>query len=449
VLLLSCAKPQSPDWQSAGGPAPLSFPEGHRYSADELVEIALRRNAALDVARYEAEAVRGLVDQVKALWLPVIRYGFGVVVFDNDISYQVRALRAINVNVPITGNVNLLGEFSVGQILFTSGKRTSGLRQAELFARIKQLEVVHVRDGVALDVSNYYLLVLLTTDIDRVLDETVRRLRVFRQVSQELSQRGSQRSNRLDMLKAEYFIEQVEQGRVAAQAGRFEAFEALRQAAGLQRSEPMPLAAAALPPAPGAEEWLSVYAQIVKGFANRPELRQVDYLQKLRERQVEFAKAGYGPNVFFLGGGVQSVDNVNSIIDQDFLFASLFVDLPIYDPAQKGRLREALANRNAADAFQRQIEELITLEIEVTSVDAQKALANVLKAARAQATGAEHYQAARQAFSRELIDGQDLVTAIGLDSLARIQYLQAVYEYHFARAKLKRVTAEREERYGY
>ena len=112
-------------------------------------------------------------------------------------------------------------------------------------------------------------------------------------------------------------------------------------------------------------------------------------------------------------------------------------------------MREALGLEHASIAFQRQVEELITLEIEVTAVEAQKALAVVLKAGRAKLVAAEHYDATRQAYSRELLPASDVVTAIALDMLAKTQSLQAVFAYHTSKATLKRVTADREAQYGY
>src|SRR5262245_50252206 len=62
-------------------PPEPNYPADHRYTLDELIDLAIHRNASLDVARYEAEAAEGLVDQVKALWLPVLRYDFSTLAY--------------------------------------------------------------------------------------------------------------------------------------------------------------------------------------------------------------------------------------------------------------------------------------------------------------------------------------------------------------------------------
>ena len=65
------------------------------------------------------------------------------------------------------------------------------------------------------------------------------------------------------------------------------------------------------------------------------------------------------------------------------------------------------------------------------------------------ANALEAYDAARQAYTREIVGASDVVTAIVLDMLAKIQFLQVSFAYHNAQARLRRVTADREAQYGY
>lgn len=429
---------------------PPSYPPDHRYTLDELIQLATYRNAELDVARYEAEAAQGLVDQVKALWLPTLRLDFAGIVFDNDFNYKANVFDLVTLDVPVTGNFNATSSAAFAQILSTGGKRTSGLKQAKMFAAIQKLQVLRKHDAVAFDIANLYYLLCLTNDIDAVLDDAVRRIRVFRQVAQNLNQRGSLRANRLDALQADYFVSQLDQIRIQVQAGRHQAYNALRHYVGIAPGAPLILRDVSLPPAVTAKELISRSAAKMKGWFSRPELQQVDLFTKIRAEQVRFAKAAWAPNVALLGAYTDVQGNNNSVFGAiDGLVVSLLVDIPIYDPARRGRLREALGLEQASLAFQRQVEELIDLEIEVSAVDYQKAAAITVKAARAEQIAAEHYQATRQAYSRELAPASAVVTGIALDMLARIQRAQSLYAYHSANAKLKRVTADRASEFGH
>jgi outer membrane protein TolC len=443
-LLSGCASTPTAEPAAQFPPAP-SYPPDHRYTLDELLELSIHRNASLDVARYEAEAVQGLVDRVKALWLPALRWDAAAVVYDNDLSYKARALNLVTVNIPLTGGYNFENSLLYSQIIATGGKRTSGLKQARMYAAIKKLEVLVRQDSVAFDVANFYYLVCLANEIDSVLEDAIRRMRVFRQVAQGLNQRGSLRASDLDYMEADFFILELEQFRIAAQAGRQQAYEALKQFVGFDRDEPLILRSASLPPPVTLREALSVSAAIAKGFLGRPENQQVDLFTHIRQEQVKFAKTAYAPNFALLTGYVDSQGNHHTILDSvRGLVVSTIIDVPIYDPSRRAVLREALGMEQASLAFQREVEGLISLEISVTAVDAQKALVTCFKTAEAREIAVQHEQASRQAYSRELIPASGVVVGIGLNAVAKLQHLQALYVYHNARARLNRVTANRE-----
>jgi len=450
-IACGCASVKQPEVEEGAQfpPAP-SFPPDHLYTLDDLVALSIHRNASLDVARYEAESVQGLVDQVKALWLPSVRFDLAAVAYSNDLSYKARALDLLTLNVPITGAYNIVSSLGYAQILATGGKRTSGLKQARMFAEIKKLDVLRQQDAVAFDVATYFHLICLTTDIDTVLEDSERRLRVYRQVAQELNRNGSLRASGLDGLQADFFVSQLEQLRVAVQAGRRQAYGALRHFVGVSRDELLELKSASLPEAPTPLESFSAYGTVMAGFIGRPEAHQLELFAAIRAEQVKFAKAAWQPNIATVGTYVDTQGNHHTILETiDGLIASLIIDIPLYDAGRLGKLREALGLEQASLAFQRQFEDLITLEIEVAAIDAQKALTIVLKTARAKEIAAEYYDGVRQAYSRELVPTSEVVMAIGLDTVAKILHSQALYAYHDSRAKLKRVTADREAQYGY
>ena len=430
-------------------PAP-TYPPDHQYSLDELVELSIFRNPSLDVSRYAAEAVQGLVDQVKALWLPAVRYDFAATAYNNDLSYRVRAFHIATINVPLTSAYNITNNVALAQIVSTGGKRTSGLKQAKMFAALTKIDVLRQQDLVAYGVATFYQLVCLTNDIDAVLDDTLRRLRVFRQVAQNLNARGSLRASDLDTLEADLLVSELEQLQIAVRAGRQQAYAALKKTVGLSPEEPLELRQASLPALLTPQERLSVIAAAADGFLHRPENREVDLYARIRAEQVRFAKAAWAPNIAVFGTEIDITGDTNSILNAvDGLIAGIIIDVPIYDPARRARLREALGMEQAALALQREVEQLLTLEIDASAVEAQKALAIVLRAAEAKKLAADHYDASRQAYSRELIPASGVVTALGLDALAKAGYLQALFCYHNARANLKRAAADRETRYDY
>ena len=438
-----------PEAQVQFPPAP-TYPPEHEYTLDELVELSIRRNASLDVSRYLAEAADGLVDQVKALWLPTVNYTFAATTYDNDFNYDVRALHLTTINVPLTSGYNLANNVLLGQIIATGGKRTSGLKQAKMLAALLKWDVLRQQDLVACEVATFYQLVALSNDIDGVLDDALRRIRVFRQVADNLTARGTFRASTLNVLEADLVVAELEQLQMALRAARQQAYGALKHAVGVEPDEPLLLRQASLPPPVTPLERISVIAAAVQGFLNRPENRSLDLFAQIAREQVHFAKSMWAPNVVFFSSAINVTGNSHAILNAlDGLIAGILVNLPLYDAAQRAGLRQALGHEQAALALQREIERCITLEIDVTALDAQRAVAALAAAQRAREAAAEHEDAARQAYSRELIPASDVVAAVAVNALGKAGYLQALFSYHNARSRLKRATADRETPYGY
>ncbi len=450
TLLAGCCAPGNRCECAAPLPPAPTYPPDHLYSLDELIALSIYRNSGLDAARYEAEALQGLVDQVKALWLPSLRYDFAATAYNNDLSYRVRAYHVATLNVPLTGAYNLTNNFALAQIVSTGGKRTSALKQARMLADVARLDVLRQQDLIAFEVATFYNLVCLANDIDDVLEDTLRRMRVYRQVAENITARGSLRSNRLNNLEADLVIKELEQLQTATQGGRQKAYAALKQAVGLNPNEPLLLRSVSLAPAVTPEELISVAAKVAQGFVCRPETREVDLFAKIFAEQVRFAKAAWAPNIAFAVDEVNITGNHSTILNAvQGLIVGVVFDLPLYDPGRRARLRAALNLEQASLAIQQELEQLITLDIQVTAIGMQEAVALWVRSVRAQQVTAEHFESAREAYSRELITAPTLVVALAIDAVAKIGQMTALFNYQVARANLKRATADRESPYGY
>lgn len=426
------------------------YPADHEYSLDEMIDLSVYDNPGLDAARYTAAAAEGFVDIAKSLYLPTVGYDFVAAGYSNDLSYSQRVLGLVRVNIPLTSAYTINNTASVAQIVATFGKRTSVLRQTKDLVAIQKLEILALQDCIAFQVAEFYFLVGLANDIDAVLEDTLRRLRVFHKVAQGLNQRGSLRASSLDTLEASLLITQIEQLRIATQAARQQAYEALRVAIGLPHDKPLRLRAASLPPPTSTIEILDNAATLARGFWQRPELRQLDLLADLFHEQVKFAKAAWMPNIAFAGAATVTTGNTNAVLNAvEGLIGTVVLDWSIYSPARVALLRQSLAAERASMALQQQIEQLLTLEMQTTRLNAQKSLAMVLRAAQARQYAAEHYRLARQAYSRELVPASQVIIALSLDMAAKLEYLATLSGYHGNRACLKRVMGDRGVKYGF
>jgi outer membrane protein TolC len=188
---------------------------------------------------------------------------------------------------------------------------------------------------------------------------------------------------------------------------------------------------------------------VAKGFLGRPETSQADLFAQLGREQVNFAKRLLLPNVAIVSSYANTQGSHHPILNAvDGLVASVIFDVPIYDPAGRARVRTAVYAEKASESLRQLLEQLLVLEIEVTALDAQRSLKTLLQTNRAEMLAEEHERAARQAYTRELVPAPTVILAIGVNAFTRVQHLTAMFAYHSARARLNRVTGNREVRYG-
>ena len=129
----------------------------------------------------------------------------GGAVLRQRLNYKASVYDIASLNVPLTGSYNFVNSLGFAQIIATSGKRTSGLKQAKMLALITKLDVIRRQDCVAFGVASFYHLVGLTNDIDAILEDATRRIMVFQKVAHELNRLGSLRTSELDYLQADYW----------------------------------------------------------------------------------------------------------------------------------------------------------------------------------------------------------------------------------------------------
>lgn len=448
LVVCGCASTGSPP--AARFPPPPTWPDDHEHSLDDLVELSIHHNAGLDAARYVAESTQGLIDQVKALWLPMFRYDFAAVGYSNDINYKARILDLISVNVPLTGAYNLNSTASAWQILTTSGKRSSLLGQARRVGLLQKIQVLQLQDAVAFDVANLYYLVCLAHETDNVLDAAIDRAAMLEQVLGARRRQGSLQVSTLDLLQAEMLVRQLRRQQIAARAARQQSYLALRTFVGVPPDRPLYLRSVQLPPLADRREVLSAAGTLARAFLARPEVYQAQLVVRILQEQVRFAKAGWGPNVGFLGAGTYTAGNHGAVLNAlDGIAGKIVIDLPVYDPAARGRLRQMLGLEHASTALQRQVEEQIQLDIETARLEAEKTLAIVVQAAAARDAAIDRARLAHQAYAHHVLRADDVLQAIRTETDSRIDCLQALYAHHATRARLKRVLADRQVRYGH
>ncbi|MBP5975261.1 TolC family protein [Brasilonema sp. CT11] len=295
---------QLPNYLKAN-PNPLQFPtkseevriQGTQpITLAQALEIARRNNQDLQISLLTVDRSRASVRQAQAALLPSAGLTAGLTrggpAFLNQ--QQANSTGTALENVPST--TNFQGSASVQYDLYTSGRTTASIRQAEEQLRYYELDVERQSEEIRLTVTSQYYDLQAADEQVRIAQSAVRNGQASLRDAQALEAAGV--STRFDVLRAQVnlanFQQQLTSGISQQQIARRKLAQTLSlpQSVDISSAEPVRIAALWNIPLPET---------LVLAFKNRPELQQYLAQRNINEQQRRQALGQLGPQVSLVG----------------------------------------------------------------------------------------------------------------------------------------------------
>lgn len=442
----------------------LLVPMGHVLAAeakptglDELIEMALARSPAMREAAQDVKAAESDLAQAKAgqwMQLDVV----GIVGPVNDAKQPI-----------VEGTVTPGGKF-VGQIkdrdsddvgffgrldvtvvqpLYTFGKISHRQDAAASGVEAQKIGLVGKRNEVALSVKELYYACIVANqgrgaakDADDFINDARTRIK-------RLINAGSPNAQEGDLYRVESLEAEIEQFKVKADSGAQLATFALKQAVGISRGKELVLDRKELPmeltaPAP-MEEYVG------KAMTGRPELAQLKRGIEARRSLADAAKADLYPSVFvaLIGSAAGAPDRErfsSSYWRDEFNHADIggvlgtewHFDLGI----GRGKLARARAEHRKLEHTLEYAEQNIPVEIAKYYEDVQQARAATESYKKSTTAARRWVISAFADFDFGTGSARDLLDAIERYGKNQGEYLNSLYNYHVAMARLTYATGE-------
>lgn len=426
---------------------------------DQVVDVALRRAHAIKVARAGKEHAEWQLFRADYAWLPKLTTNtFLSLVPDNAdpnrFDDNIDEIFALNVGPFVRQTAQLVVP------LYTFDRISSARGLAKLGVENAQLEITQERVNMAFDVKRAYYSLSLARTFDALVQDGNQMLQKEIKKMQEARDFGDADFKIKDLRKLQIFETEFQTRALDNQK-----LETL-SLAGLQylttttiSSEQIPAldADAALP------GLLPVDVYVDAALRKRPEVQQLRRAVRARELQKELAVSAFYPNIFFainfsLGWSTEDVarqpicripSNSQECVFTDDLFAR-----PYADPYDQLGFGFALGLRWDLDigqlygkykASKAQLEQVhhqqvqalgaIELELKKDHTEADHALKKVaIQAKRLKA--AERWRNQLGLGAQQGGNVSDAIEPVRAYYEAKIRHLQAVYDYHIARARL-------------
>jgi len=409
-------------------------------SLARAVELSLERNEDVRIAREAVNQRRGSVREIRSGILPSLTGGFNytrnirlpVLFFETD-----EGLQQITIGENNAYNFDL----TLDQDIDVFGKVPRAVNAANLFSDIGEEELQRIESEVIFSVKERYFGVILARKLRDVAAMSLEQAEANLRQVESMAREGTR--SRFDLLRARVEVANRKPELIRARNEVELAESRLRRVLGLSLEQEIDLTDEL-----EMESFeMTVEEGMERALSDRPEIRSIEMEEKMEEVEVDLAWLDYLPSLNF-----QSRYTIQGQTDRSFpeseefarsWNASVGMTLPIFDGLRtSGRINQARAQLSMARYEKKKVEEEIRLEVIEAFQDLESAKEEILSQQANVDEAEEAYRLSTVRFANGLttqVEVNDVELAL---NLARTNYIQSLYNYNVALARVERAIGD-------
>lgn len=418
-----------------------------RWSVAEAIGFALEHSPDVAVAHSKIAEKEEAKGEVFSNFLPDLAIDAGYKYLDNvprietdmQVDSPVPGVPPISIqdSFEIGVNDNWLARLSLNQLLFASGRVYFAHRAAAKQVESSRQEEETVKLGVARQTAEAYLAVLIAGAVTDVQREALSTARAHLEQVQNRYDAGV--ANRLELLRAQVEVSNVEPRVIEAEQGIETAVIMLRRATGLGREVEIELT----DPLEAEVEPVEEEKQLERARAMRPEFKVLEHTQSAAEDLALSERGGMLPLMQLTStfGYEKPYFAVNEW--EQVFTVGVGLQVPLFDGLESYRgMRRARAAAETITLATAQTHANVRTEVRTAVLALREAAVRIKTTKDNQERANEmldisqHSYAAGAATNVEVIDAQLAVTT------ARLEHLKALFDYRKAQIHLAAATGD-------
>ncbi len=420
-------------------PPPESLPPDvpDKLDLPTAVRYALESNFSIREARERIREQEGLIITVRAEVLPNANANAAYTNNAKELSSD------LGITNPDTDNWHV--QLAVTQLIYAGGGVRAALDAQSALRQAALLDLQATINAALYDVRTQFYNVLLAREQIKVQESNVELLRQEYQIAQNRFEAGA--SSKFEVLQAQVAAANAQPPLISARNNFRTAIDQLRHSLGYRNPRADTLSK--VPDFVGELDVKPVkydlQASIDAALANRPDLQRLGRISEARRAGVRNAQAGYLPNVSLMAGYEYRKDNFSDSFRDSLNGWQIGVQSTwaIFDGgATRGRVIQARSQLRQAELETQ--DSTLSVEVDVRSALSSLQEAAELSDATRQSVG-EAEEAVRLAdarYSAGTITQLDVLSARNALTQARLNQLQANYQYNVAVASVRRSIGE-------
>lgn len=411
----------------------------------QAVEIALENNPEVAASHWDIDTASAHRDLALGEALP----SFHIVGGYSHTLLPQRLVPVVSPADPGVGTRDIFsGDLVLSMPLFTGGRILSRVKAAELVELATQHQLGRTREQLVFNVSSVFFNILAQKHVLESLDFSINTLE--RHVKQVTDLIGQGKAAKVDLLRTQVRLADLAQRKAQELGTLVIQHRVLANLMGLGDREHELQIQGQLEPEDQERDTESETA-LARAWGNRDDYLAARALLEAQARNLDAARAGRWPEVFFQGsyGGRWAVNPTTqpagASTSEEVGQIGVMIDIPIFDGGRiDARIREERSKLNAAIERLRKLQLQIRLEVDTAAVNVDTAHERVKSTKAAILQGEESLRIEREKYELgkgAIVDVLDAQSAL-LES--QTSYYRALADYNVAVAQLKLATGEAE-----
>ncbi|MFW6131561.1 MAG: TolC family protein [Candidatus Aminicenantaceae bacterium] len=402
---------------------------------EKTVDIALSQNPYHLASQERVDAAKARVREAAAQFFPSFN-AQGTQTLDEKLFYlefpsTIPGQPPQRVEVDFTRDYQF--SFSLNIPLFTSGRLTSGFKQAKFNLLSSKENVNQSIQQTVFEAKKSFYGYLLAEKFVRVAEEAVSVARKHLDNVNSLYEVGM--ASKFDLLRSEVQVANLNPQLIQAK-NRLEVAElGLKTLLGMDLSDPVEIKGelSYTPVEPDYEECLE------KAYSNRPELKQINYQNKIARETLKMTRSMGLPSLSVAGNYNFWADKFNFKEDtwQDYYSVNLTLLVPIFNGFEtSARLAQNRAMIEELKHTKKGLKDMIEFEVKQAILNLEEAKESILSQEKNVEQAEESLRIAELNYSEGLATTLDVSSAQAALTQAKTNYSQALYDYMVSLAQL-------------
>jgi len=432
-----------------------------KLSIQNCIDLALRNNHARAASRFSIEIAKAQHHQALSAYWPQVGVKATYSILDEDPNFifpsQNMQIPASTIyfgpmpidipastfvipeqNVKLMDRQNFVASLNSTLPLYTGGKVSSIVRQAEQGVRAAKEESRRTDLQVVYDTTRYYYGAVLGRELLKIGRDTLSRMEVTLDLTENLYTKGSGRVKKTDYLRSKTVVEWLRSAVSSLEANEKLAKAALTNSMAVPWNTPIEVAAAELPFTPVRGDLLDLVSET---YRFNPDWARMEAGLTAADAKISEAKSGHLPKIGLFGNltriensydkGIVTPENRNS------WSIGVGLEIPLFDGLRTtNEVREAKARLAKLKEQQLLLREGLALQVKHLFIQLMKAQDQQTSTEAAAISAEENRSLNERAYQEELVETKDVIEAQLMESLMKAQHLKTLYDHLEAQANL-------------